>query len=117
MPLYLVLWIFFWIQPHFGFVGLCVVVLIVIDAIMIAIGIGGIAIDDPATLVDLDWWLIWPISYVQYRWLDLATFAGVGLAIVAVRKWLKARKTPSVDKLDAEMERIRAEISARESQQ
>lgn len=116
MLLYLALWIFFWFRPHFGFVGTCAVVLLIIDAVMLAIGIGGVAIVDPASLLDLEGWLGVPIIYVQYRWLDLTIFTGVGLAIVALRKWMKTRKAPGDDKLDVEMERIRAEIAARDGQ-
>jgi hypothetical protein len=94
MLLYLALWILFWFRPHYGFVGLCVVVMVIIDAILIAIGVGGVAIVDPAALLDLEGWLSLPITYVQYQWRGLTLFAGVGLAIVALRKWMKARTAP-----------------------
>jgi hypothetical protein len=40
----------------------------------------------------------------------------VGAAFVALFKWLKTRKTGSDKGLDKEMERIRAEIAARDAQ-
>ena len=40
----------------------------------------------------------------------------IGAPIVALRKWLKTRKTGADKRYDAEMERIRADIAARENQ-
>lgn len=40
----------------------------------------------------------------------------IGAPIVALRKWLKTRRTGSDKKLDKEMDRIRAEIAARNDQ-
>ncbi len=40
----------------------------------------------------------------------------LGAIVVALRKWLKSRKTGSDKKLDKEMEAIRAEIAARDAQ-
>lgn len=66
---------------------------------------------------------IWSLT-----WADAPTYAvnwaiGVGLTIliglpiVALFKWLKTRKTGRDKQLDREMEQIRADIAARESQQ
>jgi hypothetical protein len=113
--LYLALWIFFWFRPHYGFVGLCVVVMLIIDAISIVLGIGGVAVVEPAALLDLEGWLTLPIVYVQYHWRGFALFAGVGIMIVAFRKWMKARNTGGDNSLDKGTEEIRAESAARDN--
>ena len=49
-----------------------------------------------------------------WRGLKMAIQIVVGCVIVAFFKWLKTRKTGRDKQLDKEMERIRAEIAARE---
>lgn len=115
MLLYIALWIFFWFRPHFGFVATCVVVMIVLDWIFLPLGVAYVAFTDPAALLDLEGWLALPVDYVERSWRSFATFAGVGVAIVALRKWLKSRKPVADGELDKDMERIRAEIAARDA--
>jgi hypothetical protein len=113
MLLYLALWIFFWFRPHYGFVGLCVVVMLIFDAIGIVLGIGGMAVVEPAALLDLEGWLSLPMVYIQYHWRGFALFAGVGIMIVAFRKWMRARGGDN--SVDKGMEEVRAEITARDN--
>jgi hypothetical protein len=54
-------------------------------------------------------------QYAFYTGVNVAFALAVGAVIVTFFKWLKTRKTGSDKKLDKEMERIRAEIAARES--
>lgn len=49
--------------------------------------------------------------------LSNAALIAIGVPFVAFRKWLKTRKTGTDRKLDKEMDSIRAEIAAQESQQ
>jgi membrane protein implicated in regulation of membrane protease activity len=53
--------------------------------------------------------------YVIYLLINNAILIAIGAPIVALRKWLKTRKTGSDKRLDKEMEQIRAEIAAREN--
>jgi hypothetical protein len=116
MLLYIALWIFFWFRPHFGFVATCVVVMVLLDWIFVPLGIAYVAATDPSTLLDLQSWLALPVEYVQETWRGFAIFSGVGAAIVGLRKWMKSRKPVGDGKLDDEMQRIRADIAAREAQ-
>ncbi len=62
------------------------------------------------------WQLIWADAptYALYSAINIAIALAVGALIVALFKWIKTRKTGSDKQLDREMERIRAEIAARE---
>lgn len=64
-------------------------------------------------------WSVTPDQALDYAILiainDLILIA-LGALVVALRKWMKSRRTGSDKKLDGEMERIRAEIAARDSQ-
>lgn len=64
------------------------------------------------------WRLTW--SDASTYALDSAIAAGLALAfgvpVVALFKWLKTRKTGRDKQLDKDMERIRAEIAARDTQ-
>lgn len=64
------------------------------------------------------WNLTWADapSYALYSAINIAVTLVVGAAFVALFKWLKTRKTGSDKGLDKEMERIRAEIAARDAQ-
>jgi len=55
-------------------------------------------------------------QYALYTGINLVFALAVGAVIVTLFKWLKTRKTGSDKQLDKEMERIRADISARENQ-
>ncbi len=65
------------------------------------------------------WSLTWADAPIYA--LNTAIAAGIALAlgvpIVALFKWIKTRKTGTDKQLDKDMERIRAEIAARENQQ
>jgi hypothetical protein len=64
------------------------------------------------------WQLTWADApgYAMYSAIDIAITLAVGALVVALFKWLKTRKTGRDKGLDKEMERIRAEIAAREGQ-
>lgn len=47
--------------------------------------------------------------------INLAVLYGVGVPIVALRLWMKSRKSSAERDADIEIERIRAEAAARES--
>jgi uncharacterized membrane protein len=53
--------------------------------------------------------------YVIFVAINDAVLLVLGAIVVALRKWLKTRKTGGDKRLDTEMERIRADIAARES--
>lgn len=62
------------------------------------------------------WRLTWADApaYAMYSAINIAITLAVGAPIVALFKWLKTRNTGQDKGLDREMERIRAEIAARE---
>ena len=91
--------------------------MVVLDWIFLPLGVAYVASTDPAALFDLEGWLALPVDYVDRKWRGFAIFAGVGVAIVALRKWLKSRKPADDGKLDEELERIRAEIAASDAAQ
>ena len=64
------------------------------------------------------WRLTWADAptYAIYSVVNIAITLAVGALVVALFKWLKTRKTGQDKGLDREMERIRAEIAAREGQ-
>jgi hypothetical protein len=64
-------------------------------------------------------------TLLALRWEDIPNYAAavaindavllvLGGAVVALRKWLRTRKTGSDRQLDREMERIRADLAAQE---
>lgn len=53
-------------------------------------------------------------AYVIFLLINNAILIIIGAPIVALRKWLKTRKTGTDKQLDKEMDRIRAEIAARD---
>jgi hypothetical protein len=55
---------------------------------------------------DISWYLV-------FLFINDAILLVLGAMIVALRKWLKTRKTGSDKKLDKEMEQIRADLAAR----
>jgi hypothetical protein len=62
------------------------------------------------------WQLTWvdaPV-YAMYSAIDIAITLALGALVVALFKWLKTRKTGRDKELDREMERIRADLAARE---
>jgi hypothetical protein len=67
-------------------------------------------------IVDV-WRLTWAnaLAYVNDTVIGAAIAIGVGVPVVALFKWLKTRKTGRDKQLDGEMERIRAEIAARDT--
>jgi glucan phosphoethanolaminetransferase (alkaline phosphatase superfamily) len=62
------------------------------------------------------WVLTWAdaLDYALGVGLSIAVSLAVGAVFVALFKWLKTRKTGRDKQLDKEMERIRAEIAARQ---
>jgi uncharacterized membrane protein len=54
--------------------------------------------------------------YVILLAINNAILLAFGAIVVTLRKWLRTRKTGSDKQLDKEMERIRAEIAARDGQ-
>lgn len=64
------------------------------------------------------WRLTWADApaYVLNSAIVLGTSLALGAPVVALFKWLKTRETGTDKNLDAEMERIRAQIAARENQ-
>ncbi|MDX2273943.1 MAG: hypothetical protein NW206_00710 [Hyphomonadaceae bacterium] len=64
------------------------------------------------------WHLTWADApaYAMYSAIDIAITIAVGALVVALFKWLKTRKTGRDKELDREMERVRTELAARESQ-
>ncbi len=72
-------------------------------------------ITDPGALT-VDYILTFLTTYFFNAAIVLLIFFSVGALIVTVRKWMKSRKSGGEKKLDAEMERIRAEIASRSGQ-
>ncbi|HRK63788.1 MAG TPA: hypothetical protein PLN53_05290 [Terricaulis sp.] len=106
-------WILLWFRPEYKFVFFFGIALVILDLITNLV-FGGI----PAAIaggLDLMALFSFLFEYLVNSLLPLAVFFAVGCAIVALRKWMKGRKSPADEKLDAEMKRIRAEIAARES--
>ncbi|MEJ0061432.1 MAG: hypothetical protein WDM79_18550 [Terricaulis sp.] len=62
------------------------------------------------------WRLTWADApyYALNMVVDIAVTLAIGAPVVALFKWIKTRKTGRDKQLDAEMERIRAEIAARD---
>jgi hypothetical protein len=67
-------------------------------------------------LISHVWQLTWADApaYVMYSAVNIAVTLAIGAPIVALFKWLKTRKTGRDKELDREMERVRAEIAARD---
>lgn len=64
------------------------------------------------------WGLTWADAplYALHAGINIVVTLAIGAAFVALFKWLKQRKTGRDNALDREMERIRAEIAARDGQ-
>jgi hypothetical protein len=110
--IWLIGWILLWFRPEYKFVLFFGFGLIVLDLITFAFFGGVAAITNPG--LDLNAVLAFLDAYFANAALTLAIFFAVGAAIVALRKWMKARKSGGDKNLDNEMERIRAEIAARD---
>lgn len=93
--------ILLWIRPEYGFLLFYVIA----NAVLVFL------------LFDV-WQLTWAAApqYVLYSVVNLALALVVGAAVVTLFKWLKTRKTGADKNLDKEMERIRADIAARDAQ-
>src|SRR5262245_21439729 len=93
--------ILLWIRPEYGFL----VFYVVANHVLVF-------------LFSDVWRLTWASApaYAIESIIRIATALVVGAPIVALFKWLKTRKTGSDKALDKEMERIRAEIAARDAQ-
>ncbi len=91
-----------WIRPEYMFVLFYVVA----NALLVFV------------LIDV-WTLTWAdaAEYALWTGISIAVNVAAGVVIVTLFKWLKTRKTGRDKQLDKEMERIRADIGARESQQ
>lgn len=57
------------------------------------------------------------IAYAIAIGINLAILYGVGVPIVALRQWMRSRKSSAEQDADREIARIRAEAAARETQQ
>ena len=92
--------ILLWIRPEYGFLLFYVIA----NQLLVFL------------LFDV-WRLTWNVApqYALYTGVNLVFALVVGAVIVTLFKWIKTRKTGADKNLDKEMERIRAEIAARES--
>ena len=92
--------ILLWIRPEYGFLLFYVIA----NQVLVFL------------LFDV-WRLTWDVApqYALYTGVNLAVALAVGAVIVTLFKWLKTRRTGADKTLDKEIERIRAEIAARES--
>jgi hypothetical protein len=112
--IYLVGLLLLWFRSEYAFVFFFGIGLAVLDfAFLVLVG-GVAAISDPSIL-SLSVILEVVLIFILARLPILTIFLVLGCAIVAFRKWQKGHKSPRDAALDAEMERIRAEIAARES--
>jgi hypothetical protein len=93
--------ILLWIRPEYGFLVFYV--------------IGNHVV---VFLLSHVWQLTWSDAplYVLYSVINIGVAIAVGAPVVALFKWLKTRKTGVDKQLDKDMERIRADIAAREAQ-
>ncbi len=106
-------WILLWFRPEYRFVLFFGFALLVLDLIFYALFGGAVILGDPSALSVSDI-LAFLTAYAINAAIVLAIFFGVGALIVTLRKWMKSRKSPNDRNLDDEMERIRADIAARE---
>jgi hypothetical protein len=94
--------ILLWIRPEYGFL----IFYVIANHVLVF-------------LLSHVWQLTWadvPL-YLLYSAINIAIALAIGAPIVALFKWLKTRKTGRDKQLDIEMQRVRAEIAARESEQ
>lgn len=91
--------ILLWIRPEYGFLVFYVV-----------------ANHAAVFLMGDVWRLTWADApaYGLYEAVNIAIALAIGAPIVALFKWLKTRKTGRDRELDREIQRIRADIAARE---
>jgi hypothetical protein len=108
-------WILLWFRPEYKFVLFFGFGLVVLDLIFYTVFGGAAILTDPGSLSLNDVFAFLAV-YAFRAIVTLAIFFCVGALIVTLRKWMKSRKPASDDKLDAEMERIRADIAARDGQ-
>ncbi|MES1199066.1 MAG: hypothetical protein ABUS48_03710 [Pseudomonadota bacterium] len=115
MIIWLVGWILLWFRPEYRFVLFFGIFLTLVDlALLVALGgasalFGAEGFSWPNALEYL-------LGFIIGRSAVLVVFFAIGCGIVALRKWMKNRKSPRDAQLDAEMERIRANIAARDGQ-
>jgi hypothetical protein len=93
--------ILLWIRPEYGFLLFYVIA----NSVLVFL------------LFDV-WRLTWADAplYALYSGINIAIALVGGAVIVTLFKWLKTRKTGRDKQLDKDMERIRAEIAARDGQ-
>jgi hypothetical protein len=108
-------WILLWFRPEYRFVLFFGFALLVFDLIFYALFGGAAIVANPGALSTSDI-LAFITAYAIDAALGLAIFFTVGALIVTLRTWMKARTSPQDQRLDAEMERVRAEIAARDGQ-
>lgn len=93
--------ILLWIRPEYGFL----VFYVVANHVLVFL------LSDLGRLT----WTTAP-AYAVASVINIAFALAIGAPIVALFKWLKTRKTGKDKALDKEMERIRADIAARDAQ-
>lgn len=110
--IWLIGWILLWFRPEYKFVLFFGLGLLVLNFVLWLLFAGiPIAITTP---INIEGVLTFLMLYLADAVLTLLVFGLIGIGIVALRKWMKARRSPKDKELDVEMERIRAEIAARE---
>src|SRR5262245_25110893 len=109
-------WILLWFRPEYKFVLFFALGLTILNLIFLVLfsGIPAVIFNDG--VLDPYAFVEFLVLYLLQIWITVGVFFAVGAAIVALRKWMKSRKPAGDDKLDAEMERIRADIAARDGQ-
>jgi hypothetical protein len=92
--------ILLWIRPEYGFL----VFYVIGNHVLVF-------------LLSHVWQLTWSDAplYVLYSVINVSIAIAIGVPIVALFKWLKTRKTGADKQLDKDMERIRADLAARET--
>lgn len=92
--------ILLWIRPEYGFLLFYVIANVVLVFLLFDV-----------------WQLTWAAApqYALYSGVNVVLALVVGAGIVTLFKWIKTRKTNAERKADREIERIRAEIAAREA--
>lgn len=111
--IYIIGLILLWFRSEYAFVFFFGLALAILDFTFLVFA-GGLALLSEPGMLTLQLVGQVLLDFVWARLPVLAIFFALGCAIVAFRKWQKGRKAPGDKALDAEMERIRAEISARD---
>jgi hypothetical protein len=110
---YIIGLILLWFRSEYAFVFFFGLALAVLDFLFLVFA-GGLALFTDPGMMTLELVGQALLDFALSRSPVLAIFIALGCAIVAFRKWQKGRKSSGDKTLDAEMDRIRAEIGARE---